>query len=84
MSDQGFLDTNGTFTTMDVPGASSTDAFGVYSAGAIVGAYSENGSTYGFLATPESAPLPAAGGTIPGGVVLLGWVGRHLVRRRKA
>lgn len=38
-----------TFTTIAVPGASSTDAWGLNNAGDVVGSYVVNGATHGFL-----------------------------------
>ena len=44
-----------TFTPIDVPGASFTEAFGITPSGQIVGRYldSTGGTTHGFLATPK-------------------------------
>ena len=39
----------GTFTTIDVPGASLTQAFGINPRGDIVGSYAAGGATHGFL-----------------------------------
>ena len=86
----GFLDTNGTFTTFAVPGAEATFVNGVNDAGDIVGYYYVvNGPDQGFLATPDASPidvgpLPVMAGTIPGGMLVLGWLGRCLARRRQA
>jgi hypothetical protein len=46
----GFLLHEGTFTTIDVPGASSTLAFGINPRDDIVGQYSAGGTNHGFLA----------------------------------
>ena len=37
----GFLYSGGTFTTVDVPGASSTAAYGISASGQIVGSYTD-------------------------------------------
>ena len=123
----GFLDSNGTFAVIDVPGAKATyaqavnnedeivgyyedssnhfDGFiyegvdmpgttwaellGVNNSGDIVGTY-EGSGIGGFVATPADAgptdpvPLPVMGATIPGVALLLGWMGRHHARRRRA
>ena len=87
----GFVDTSGTFTTVNDPiGTGGTWAQGINNAGDIVGFYTAaSGETHGFLATPDGigtdgAPLPVTGGTLPGAMALLGWLGRRLVRRRPA
>ena len=42
------------FTTIDVPGATFTNALGINASGHIVGLYADAGGTqHGFLATPE-------------------------------
>lgn len=41
-TDHGFLDDNGVFTTLDFPGAQSTEAVGINNAGVIVGFYDIN------------------------------------------
>jgi hypothetical protein len=47
----GFLlDKDGSFTTIDVPGASATEALGINPQGDIVGQYSAGGTSRGFLA----------------------------------
>ena len=45
----GFLDTAGIFSTIDVPGASITEAFGINDKGQVVGAYAIGGTAYGFV-----------------------------------
>jgi probable HAF family extracellular repeat protein len=47
----GFLDTGGSFTQIDVPGASRTTAFGINDAGQIVGGFTDSTGTHGFLDT---------------------------------
>jgi probable HAF family extracellular repeat protein len=49
----GFLLDNGTYTTLDVPGSTSTQAWGINDSGEIVGTYADaGGGQHGFLATP--------------------------------
>ena len=51
----GFLlDVNGSYTTLDVPGAIATDPFGINDVGQIVGNYwyPVPEANHGFLATP--------------------------------
>lgn len=50
----------GTFTTIDFPGAGQTSAWGINSAGQIVGNYSivPNGTPHGFLAQPGNKAKP--------------------------
>jgi probable HAF family extracellular repeat protein len=46
----GFLDTGGSFTQIDVPGATDTTAFGINDTGQIVGAFFDSaGVAHGFL-----------------------------------
>jgi len=49
----GFLYDGGVFTTIDVPGASFTAAFGIAPSGQIVGSYFDSTGEHGFLATPK-------------------------------
>ena len=74
----GFINTGGTFTTLDVPGAGFTEAFGINNAGQVVGLFADSSGVHGFVASP--VPLPAAvwllGTTLVGG---LGFVRRRLV-----
>ena len=55
--------TDYTFTTLDVPGASFTYAFGINDAGQIVGYYIDNGARHGFLAVSGPNPPPPVGTT---------------------
>jgi probable HAF family extracellular repeat protein len=48
----GFLDSGGNFTTIDVPGATQTCAYGINDLGQIVGLFSDSTGTHGFLASP--------------------------------
>jgi probable HAF family extracellular repeat protein len=53
--EHGFVYDRGVFTSLDVPGASATVAFGINARGQIVGAYddTDTGVFHGFLATPK-------------------------------
>jgi uncharacterized membrane protein len=54
-----YLMTEGTFTMIDFPGSTGTGAFGINSAGQIVGKYFDaNGDTHGFLALPMPKQKP--------------------------
>jgi hypothetical protein len=86
----GFLDVNGVFTTINVPGATSTRLYGINNAGDIVGNYSSPNSPInssdgliGFLATPVSSisatPEPPALVLFGSSLLLLGMVA---LRRR--
>jgi len=47
--DHGFLLSNGSFTIIDVPGSTTTEAMGINNAGWIVGYYSDSsGTRHGF------------------------------------
>jgi uncharacterized membrane protein len=48
----GFLLDKGTFTAIDVPGATRTSALGINARGQIVGFYDVSGTEHGFLAEP--------------------------------
>ena len=49
----GFLLNNGSFTSLDVPGAAGTVAFGINDHGQIVGGYTDASlQIHGFLRTP--------------------------------
>jgi hypothetical protein len=53
----GFVDTGGSFTTIDVPGASSTQgAFGINDSGQVVGWWFDVTGDHGFVATPVPEP----------------------------
>jgi hypothetical protein len=57
--DHGFLDTGGSLTTIDVPGATQTEAFGINDSGQIVGFYIDTNQVgHGFLAAPTVVPEP--------------------------
>jgi uncharacterized membrane protein len=47
----GFLESGGIFTTIDVPGATQTCAYGINDLGQIVGSFSDGTGTHGFLGT---------------------------------
>ena len=45
-----FMDDKGSFTTIDVPSAAQTDAYGINARGAVVGAYADGkGGEHGFI-----------------------------------
>jgi probable HAF family extracellular repeat protein len=48
----GFLLDQGSYSALDVPGASATGAYGINASGQIVGSYYDASGTHGFLATP--------------------------------
>ena len=62
----GFLLNGGSFTTLDVPGATATAAFGINAAGQIVGQYADAGGRFhGFLLSGGSfTTLDAPGATL--------------------
>lgn len=57
----GFLMSSGAFTTLDFPGAGQTSAWGIHSAGQIVGNYAvvPGGVPHGFLAQPGNKGKPS-------------------------
>ena len=63
----GFINTGGTFTTLDVPGAVETDASGINNAGQVVGVFSDSrGVFHGFINTGgtfTTLDVPGAGET---------------------
>ena len=74
---EGFFETGGTFTTLEVPGSSSTMAFGVNDHGEVVGAYTvgygSNQVTHGFTWTKKGGYVTVnepngAGSTFVNGV----------------
>jgi uncharacterized membrane protein len=62
----------GTFTTIDVPGATGTLAIDINAEGVIVGRYSMAGQTHGFLLTPAGEVMtidfPGANFTVAGSI----------------
>jgi probable HAF family extracellular repeat protein len=79
----GFLDVNGTFSTIDVPGAQFTSPNDINNAGQIVGWFFDNGGpAHGFLyvgGTFSRIDVPGAFGTLPQGInnagQIVGWFG---------
>jgi hypothetical protein len=60
------LDIDGSYTTLDVPGATNSDAYGVNDAGQLVGEYRDFGSaSHGFLLDVDGSytMLDVAGAT---------------------
>jgi probable HAF family extracellular repeat protein len=49
MGDHGFLTDGTAFTTLDVPGATRTDALGINAAGQIVGLFGDATGSHSFL-----------------------------------
>jgi uncharacterized membrane protein len=71
----GFLDNNGTFTSISVPGASFTSANGINDAGDIVGSFTVGSQTEGFLyngSTYTPIVYPGASETFAAGINNLG------------
>src|SRR4051812_14956429 len=67
----GFLDTAGSFTQIDVPGAEGTASNGINDVGQIVGYFYDGAGTHGFLYTAGSfthIDVPGAEGTTPNGI----------------
>jgi hypothetical protein len=52
---------DGSITTFDVPGSTSTYIQGINNQGQLAGSYVNNGITYGFLSIPEPSPLVLLG-----------------------
>jgi hypothetical protein len=55
----GFVDNNGTFTTIDGPGATSTTLNGINDFGEVTGFYTDaSGNTIGLVGTPVGGTNP--------------------------
>lgn len=78
----GFLYSDGTYTTINVPGASSTIPTAINDLSSIVGYYDGN---EGFLAMlgPAAVPEPSTWAMILLGFASLGYVGRRRLRREQ-
>jgi uncharacterized membrane protein len=61
----GFLASGGSFTTIDVPGATQTCAYGINDLGHIVGSFTDSAGTHSFLASADD-------GTEEGGFLGIG------------
>jgi len=75
----GFIYDGTTYTTLDVPGAISTYAWGI-DGGNIVGVYSDDSGTHGFLAA--AVPLPAAAWMAAPLLAVIGVIGKMRRLRR--
>jgi probable HAF family extracellular repeat protein len=66
----GFLFNGSTISTFDVPfaGVTSTEAFGINNDGQIVGNYSQNGTTFGFIKTGNAFTSFNAADFVPGAI----------------
>lgn len=67
----GFLDSNGVFSTVDVPGASGTYSYGINDSGQIVGRFLEGDRFHGFLDTSgvfSSIDVPGGRDTMANGI----------------
>jgi hypothetical protein len=61
MKSHGFIYDNGSFATIDFPGASGTEAWGINDGGEIAGNYIDSsGNSHGFVANPLDNPVQAA------------------------
>jgi probable HAF family extracellular repeat protein len=76
----GFLLDQGSYTALDVPGASDTRAFGINASGQIVGAYTDASGDHGFLldnGNYTTIDVPGATGTYATGLnasgQIVGW-----------
>jgi hypothetical protein len=63
----GFVYSDGTYSTIDVPDSIDTFVTGINASGEVRGYYYTNSTTYGFIATPQSAVslTPSAVATAP-------------------
>jgi probable HAF family extracellular repeat protein len=67
----GFIYDSGTYTSINIPGGTSTEAFGINDAGQIVGGYDTGGPPHGFLYSGGSfTPInvPGASHTLAFGI----------------
>jgi probable HAF family extracellular repeat protein len=71
VGEHGFLDTGGSFTQLDVPGATDTIASGINDAGQVVGTFINSTGEHGFLDTGGSFTqfdVPSADITVASGI----------------
>ncbi len=67
----GFLDSNGVFSTIDVPGASGTYSYGINDSGQIVGRFVEGNDFHGYVDTNgafSSIDVPGGRDTMANGI----------------
>lgn len=77
---QGFIEANGIYTTLDLPGINH-GASGINDNGVIVGGF-YNGVNYGFVATPTAA-VPEPSTLAPFGFGLLGLAGLRWMHMKR-
>jgi probable HAF family extracellular repeat protein len=72
---EAFLYTNGSYSTFNAPGATSTNFYGISNSGQIVGEYFNNSGEHVFVLNPKSGiftPINVPCGTTSGGVGVTG------------
>ena len=76
---------NGTFTTLDVPGATDTFATSINAGGQVTGNYFDGSNHHGFIATPMATDIPTLSqwALLLGGGLLIGMALLAQVRRTR-